>query len=443
LNGKGGGGMLLDEQPNSVFVDKQGNVGIGTSNPGAKLDVVGGDVHCDGNLHTSGTVDAKRFEGDGTALTVNGPAPLQSALDKKFDKAGGEITGSLTVDTTLTVATIVAPQPNTPVNIGHGLQSPNIQSTNLMRHRMYPGDPIVHQDIFEAVNAGAITRLGKAPYDPNSWPKTKPWGLRPIIQFGGNADPDGNGASVVIPSGYDTVWLRVLGDRWNGIHAKFLDSPQTDVGQWAGGWRGSNSYSPDGSVGDSMGSAHQWISIPAGRAGNLALNSIAGTDASFWLSGVGFSRNPWAHATQSAVGYLWGYNGGSQTGWNSNNWGYDVLGFVANGTTNSLLKVPVVPSGRDKLLYIINHNDNSNENFMCSGITVGGNPIERLLTTYDNPFSRHWNGRTYQRYVAARIPANMIDKNARFLDVKIDTTYQNAPFYFREIGTHDLEVPWQ
>jgi hypothetical protein len=120
-----------------------------------------------------------------------------------------------------------------------------------------------------------------------------------------------------------------------------------------------------------------------------------------------------------------------------------VLGFVANGTTNSLLKVPVVPSGRDKLLYIINHNDNSNENFMCSGITVGGNPIERLLTTYDNPFSRHWNGRTYQRYVAARIPANMIDKNARFLDVKIDTTYQNAPFYFREIGTHDLEVPWQ
>src|SRR5262249_19022468 len=240
----------------------------------------------------------------------------------------------------------------------------------------------------------------------------------------------------------DTVWLRVLGDRWNDIHAYFLDDPKTDLGEWAAGWRASNSYSPDGSVGDSSGSVHQWMSIPAGRSGNLALISKKNTNADFWLSGIAFSRNPWAHATQSAVAYYWGFNMGDQAGWNNNNWGYDVLGCV-NNNTNLLLKVPVVPSGRDKLLYIINHNDNANENFMCSGITIGGNPIERLLATYDNPFSRHWNGRIYQRYLAACIPANLIDKNARFLDVRINMAYQSAPFYFREIGTHDLEIPWQ
>ncbi|MGH3191827.1 MAG: hypothetical protein ACRDOL_32210, partial [Streptosporangiaceae bacterium] len=38
------------------------------------------------------TVTAKGFLGDGTGLTVNGPATLQAALDAKFDKAGTNTT---------------------------------------------------------------------------------------------------------------------------------------------------------------------------------------------------------------------------------------------------------------------------------------------------------------------------------------------------------------
>jgi len=425
----------MDEQPTSLFVDKQGNVGIGTPDPGAKLDVVGGDVRCDGDIHTKGVVGAKSFQGDGTSLTLQGGS-LQTVLDQKLNKIGGEIAGSLSIGSTLTVGTIAGS-----VEVQGSLRALNIQSVNPMQHRMYPQDPIVYQDIFVALQQkSAIIQLGNPQYDDKQYTSANPWNLRPIIKFGGNSENDGNGALVTIPPGYDTLWLRVLGDRWNVVHAYFTDSPKEDLGLWAGGWRGANSYSPDGSLGDGTGPAHQWMAIPAGRSGNVALISKPNTDSAFWLSGIAFSRNPWAHATQSAVGYNWQLNGGDAVAWSTNNWGYDVLGYL-NPQTNLLLKVPVVPSKRDKLLYIINHNDSGNELVVHSAITVGGNPIERLLSTYDNPFSRHWNSKLYERYLAARIPANMIPAGTRFLDVRIDMKYQNAPFHFREIGTHDLDVP--
>jgi hypothetical protein len=282
------------------------------------------------------------------------------------------------------------------------------------------------------------------PFDDKTWTKAHPWNLRPIIRFGGGDEADGNGASVTIPQGYDTVWVRVLGERWNAIHAYFLDAPNTDLGIWVGGFRGSNYFNPDGSIGDGTGNtgAHQWMPIPAGRAGTLALISKKQTNEDFWVSGIGFSKNPWAHAVQSSIGYNWASNGGDAVTYNNNNWGYDVLCYLPQ-LSKLLLKVPVVPSGRDKLLYIIGYNENTNQPLAHSGITVGGTAIERFLATYDNPFARHWNGRAYQRYAAARIPANLINTSARFLDVRIDMSYQNAGIYFREIGTHDLDVPWQ
>jgi len=162
-----------------------------------------------------------------------------------------------------------------------------------------------------------------------------------------------------------------------------------------------------------------------------------------WLSGLAFSKNPWSHATQSAVGYYWVSNGGNATTWYSENWKSDVLAMIPP-KTNLELKVPVVPSGRDKLLYLVEHNTDWN-GCMHSGITVNGNPIERFLGTYDNPFARHWNSKIYQRYIAARIPADLIPKTSNlttYLSVKIDMSKQNNNIHFREIGTHDLEIPW-
>ena len=396
----------------ALFIDEKGHVGIGTDQPAAALDVRGA-IRAD-------QVDAGRLSGDGSKIAVGADGPLKEAIDKKFDKAGGTVTGPLNVTGVLRARTVLAGNP--------------------MQHRMYLPDPIVYQNIFEAKEKAVIVKLGNPAYNDQSYPPTKPWNGRPIISYGGNNEADGNGAEVAIPAGYNTVWLRVLGDRWNVIHAYFLDGGKEDLGNWTGGQRSANCYCPDGSLSDGYDNAHQWVPIPVGRSGKLALISKPSTNSNFWLSGVGFSKNPWAHAAQSALGYHWAVNGGDRVAWNNDNWNSDVLAMI-NQKTNWELKVPVVSSGRDKLLYLIEHNSNWN-GCMHTGITVEGRPIERFIASYDNPFARHWNSKFRERYIAARIPAALISPGARWLSVRIDMSNQNRNIYFREIGTHDLEIPW-
>jgi hypothetical protein len=114
--------------------------------------------------------------------------------------------------------------------------------------------------------------------------------------------------------------------------------------------------------------------------------------------------------------------------------------------------VPYCWTGRDKLLYLVEHNSDWN-GCMHTGITINDTPLpERFLASYDNPFARHWNSKFYNRYIAARIPAELIPQpsadKAPLLKVQIDLSFQqpitkDAPtgIHFREMGTHDLEVP--
>jgi len=341
--------------------------------------------------------------------------------------------------------------PQAMLEVNGVVRAGTFESTNPLRHRMYPADPIVYQEIFDAKKNGTIKKLGNPAYNESSY-VVNPWFDRHLIQFGGNNEVDGNGAMITVPAGYDTVWVRVLGDRWAAMKAYFLDGAKEDLGLWAGGYRSLNGYCPDGSLSDGYNDPthgieggsklrvdlHQWVPIPVGRAGSLALVAKPKTNWAFWLSGIAFSRNPWAHAGQSAVSYHWKLNGGTGCKWNNHNWHNDVLAEI-QPKVNTEFRVPVVPTGRDKLLYIIEHNNNWN-GAGNSGITVNGKPIERLLASYDNPYARHWNSKFYERYLAARIPADLI-KNERYLNVKFDQSKQNMSIYFREIGTHDLDIP--
>jgi hypothetical protein len=78
----GGGGQLAletndgtgaDTPAQRVLVDQQGNVGIGTANPGARLEVVG-DARVTGPLSVQGALTAVSFAGNGAGLSHVTPA---------------------------------------------------------------------------------------------------------------------------------------------------------------------------------------------------------------------------------------------------------------------------------------------------------------------------------------------------------------------------------
>ncbi|MDF0551820.1 hypothetical protein [Kamptonema sp. UHCC 0994] len=421
-----------------------GNVGIGTTDPNELLHIY--------RSRENAAVILQRQDG-GTLKLKAQDTNVRITFDKPlyFDSDEvGTTRLAVTTDGKIGIGTIT---PGATLEVNGTIRAKNIESTNPFRHRMYPNDPIVYQDLFVARGAGAIAKLGNPSYyDDTTYTSKNLWNDRPMIAYGANNETDGNGAVVTIPDGYNTVWVRVLGERWNAIAAYLLDKDNKktqDLGIWTGGFRGTNCYCPEGSLSDSYENLHQWLPIPIvanlgqpGGTRKLALISKPNTNSYFWLSGLAFSKNPWSHATQSAVGYYWKINGGDAISWHSENWNNDVLAYIAP-KTNLELKVPVVPSGRDKLLYLVEHNNNWN-GCMHSGITVNGKSIERLIATYDNPFARHWNSKFYQRYIAACIPADLIPDTKgmiSYLSVKIDMSKQKSNIHFREMGTHDLEVP--
>lgn len=74
---------------------------------------------------------------------------------------------------------------------------------------------------------------------------------------------------------------------------------------------------------------------------------------------------------------------------------------------------------------------------MHGGVRVNDYDIERLRTSYHNPFATHHSSKYFQRYVAALVPASLIPNTAKFIKVEIDMSMSDTAFYFREAGTHD------
>jgi hypothetical protein len=431
--------------PGAVTADK---LSVANATLVGPLTISGNLMVSGGSLQGSGIVGTEQLAD--SSITAAKLAPGAVTADKlsignsTLNLSNSTLTGPLTIGNNLAIqdGTITMKRSGQGdvfhVDSAGKVYAPSFTSTNPLVHRMYPDNPLVYQDIFAAKKESKIAKLGNPQYNDTSYPPSNPWNGLPMIMYGGNNELDGNGAVVDIPAGYDTVWVRVLGERWEAIKAYYLDGSPLDLGLWAGGWRKLNTFSPDGSPPDQYWNVHQWVPIPAGRPGKLALISKTQTDKEFWLSGLAFSKNPWAHATQSAAVYHWALNGGDAVPWNTHDWHNDVLAQIAQGT-KPLLKVPVVPTGRDKLLYVIEHNSDWNS-ALHTGISVNDTPIERFLTTYDNPFARHWGSKPWCRYLAARIPAALVGSN-RYLDVRIDMSHQNNLLHFREIGTHDLDVP--
>jgi len=330
-------------------------------------------------------------------------------------------------------------QLTTQLNNGAGNSAKyNSDGINIMNHMYH--DAMIFQDVFNAMDSNIIRKIG----NPSGWDSTSyaqnPWNGKRILRIGGGVNTNGNGVIVSIPQGYDVLWLRVLNDRWTTFRAlPYNTNAQANFQDWtevyAGGFRNLNEIAPDGAGTDSYWNVHKWMPIPIRNAATQ-YHLYTDQNSDGWISGIAFGKNIWNHAQQSAIAFPWKLN--PQTGdigWNTPNWNNDQLAeFLLN--TNVEVSVPVVPTGGDKIVYIINHNDN-----WCStlhgNVYVNGVQIERFRTSYLNPFATHFNSKLFDRYMATRVPANLIQSTDKFIRLKIDMTNTNNHLYFREIGTHD------
>ena len=318
--------------------------------------------------------------------------------------------------------------------------SENFANDNNIRNNYmyYPEETIIYQDVFDALGKAFGKSGNPVGWDDTTYTKKNPWNGRTIIRLGGIDKPLAfpNGAFVNVPNNMNVIWLRVLSDRWFSV--KVYTEGGVDIGTFVAGFNNLNKYAPDGGSGDSYHNIHDWMAIPVPKEGKYILvpgnkKNDGGSDT--WISGIAFSTNPWNHAYNSAVAYHWAVNEGTQLTWNNQNWNSGQLAQLDHPKKN-ILYIPVVPSGKDKLLYLVEHNNNW-DGIMHQGITVDGVPIERFRTTWDNPFARHHNSKIYSRFVATRVPAKLtIGK--RFLKVEVDSSLSNHNIYIREAGTIDF-----
>jgi hypothetical protein len=297
-------------------------------------------------------------------------------------------------------------------------------------------DAVIYDDVIAAYQTKVFEKRGAiAGWDETSYAtaSTK-WNNKKILRIGGGVQAsNANGMTVHVPNGYNVLWLRCLNDRWETFRVMSATNAETQQAIYSCGYRNLNEISPDGAGPDSYNTVHMWVPIPLYFSGDYWVFPDANSDD--WISGIAFGKNLWNHAMNSAVAYYWNLNGGTTVGWDTENWNSDNLAHLpAQAITD--LYVPVVPSGKNKLVYIVEYNNNV-LGTMHGAVQVNGNDIERFRSTYSNPFATHHSSKFYQRYIAAMVPASYVQNNAKFIKLTIDLSNSDTVLYFREIGTHD------
>lgn len=246
-----------------------------------------------------------------------------------------------------------------------------------------------------------------------------------------------------------------------------------------------NLIAPDGNITQNLYNLNNqpvWVPMPfnyntISSTKRLILSRVYAATESFKISGIAFSTNPWNHLNLHALTIMYNSNrllydlrsGSPEMSTDNEIWNTEYIIYRnTSGPTNPsniIIRIPIVNSGRDKILYLITHNDAWNENMKAVYIfenpnlqpripttkdlttatfdDIANNPMIRLdnfTTTFNNPFSRHYNSSVYNRYIGTVIPSNLIKTNYILVGLQLPIALNTTALMgtrIKHIGTHD------
>ena len=320
---------------------------------------------------------------------------------------------------------------------------------NIRKHRetMYEYGP-THKDILSLLHSGGgIMEVHPEAVDFDDFWDTYTWrvGIQENLQISGlqigvgESDEDGNNGFVIdIPEGYDTlIFQTYINWEYSTCHFK---GNYTDNGEIIGSWGGSKPHkiTPMDNIAPRFRSLEiAPFAIPNLRPGKILLYSGQNNDC--YITELTFAKNLHGHAATLPSIFLSAFNGGFLDGADYTLVYTDEM--VLSDFTDNMLpnfKIPVVPNGKKKLIYIIHERDNFEETNGVQYTSV--NDIEiRMKVDIDNVFSRTINRSDDDDsgFYGAIIPEEADLGDSKWLDFEI---YSDSMFRLYEIGTIDADM---
>lgn len=269
--------------------------------------------------------------------------------------------------------------------------------TNL--NHMYPEDVIMYRNISHALHSKILLQKGKP---KGAYSKNNNLNL-------GIGDPNkGDGFLVHVPNEYNVLWLQAEIKQTLIVHIKSLDKNDfSEMQTHICSIEKDLEIAPDGSIFDSFN--YVWCPIPLYNDGDHMIYGDASSHN--WIAGIAFSRNLWNHASISHE-----------------------ITILYKNSKRIELKIPVVPSDEDKILYFILPQLFSYDYLF--DIYVNDIILARPKFSFSNPFATHYINSNF-KFMATIIPKKIINSKDKFVKVELDIVGKSSYVEFKEIGTFD------
>jgi hypothetical protein len=308
-----------------------------------------------------------------------------------------------------------------------------------------------------------------------------------------NNDSDNNMGFVVnIPTpaqlGFtpSVLWIEVYNLNEGGKSFQVSDGVNFSVK--IGSYRNNyNIMRPDGGISSNLFNLDKnsyWFSIPfdyntISSQKILYVSRYVSESGDFKICGLAFTTNPWNHFSVPILSIRWNLNNtisdmrgplSITTNISSNEFSIYLNTSGKTNKSNIIVRIPVVNSGKDKVLYLISTNEGTYSVDVIKGVYIFTNPnihpsiasttkdlttattadtfdnpmvkLTNFSASFNNPFSRNSNSSNYRRYTATIIPKQYITSNFIIIGMQypysISTGWSWSTTRIKEMGTHDL-----